>query len=139
MIYEESFGTIPLKKQKDKWITFIIKNKSGNHWGFPKGHANISETPKESAIRELKEETNLNIISYLYESPIIEQYYFERNSNKVTKKVYYYLIEVEGLGKITSKEILEGKWVEITKAKEEITYKESKAIVNQVEIILQNL
>jgi 8-oxo-dGTP pyrophosphatase MutT (NUDIX family) len=139
MIYEESYGTIPLKKQKDKWFTFLIKNKSGNHWGFPKGRANLSETPKKAAERELQEEANLKIIRYLYPNPIIEQYQLVRNSQKITKKVYYYLVEVEGVGKITSDEILDGKWIEITKAKQEVTYEQSKLIANQVEIILKSL
>ncbi len=139
MIYEESYGTIPLKKKKNKWFTFIIKNKSGNHWGFPKGHANISETPKLAAARELKEETNLKIIRYLYQEPIIEQYHFKRNSDEITKKVYYYLVEVEGISKITVDEILDGKWIELTDAKEEITYPQSKAVVTQVEIILERI
>ena len=76
MLYEESFGTIALKKENDIWYTYLIKNKSGNHWGFPKGHANISETKKEAALRELKEETNLKFIKFLVEKPIIEQYSF---------------------------------------------------------------
>jgi ADP-ribose pyrophosphatase YjhB (NUDIX family) len=139
MFYEESYGTVPLKKQDDKWLVFLIKNKSGNHWGFPKGHANISETPKSAAERELKEEAHLEIIRYLYEKPLIEQYYFVRNSEKIAKKVFYYLVEVEGEGKITSKEILEGKWVDIDKAKDEVTYPESKNIANQVENILSRL
>lgn len=137
MIFEESFGTIPLKRQKDKWIVFIIKNRSGNHWGFPKGHANISETSKQAAERELSEEANLKIIRYLSKEPIIEQYHFKKDSDQVTKKVYYYLVEVEGSGKITSDEILDGKWIDITRAKEEVTYPQSKAIANQVEIILE--
>lgn len=134
---EESYGTIPLKKQNDKWFTFIIKNKSGNHWGFPKGHANISETPKQAAERELEEEANLKILRYLLPEPIIEHYVFTRDSNKVTKKVYYYLVEVEGDGKITSDEILDGKWVEITKAKDEVTYPQSKLIATEIEVILE--
>lgn len=139
MIYEESFGTIPLKKQKNKWIVFIIKNKSGRHWGFPKGHANISETPKEAAKRELKEEADLKIIRYLRTDPIIEQYVFERDSKPVTKKVYYYLAEVEGKGRVASDEILDGKWVDIKGAKEEVTYPQSKMIADEVEILLENV
>lgn len=139
MIYEESYGTIPLKKIKNKWFAFIIKNKSGNHWGFPKGHANISETAKHAAERELKEEANLKIVRYLYPEPIIEQYVFKKNADQVTKKVYYYLVEVDGEGKITSDEILDGKWIEISKAKEEVTYPQSKVIANQVEISLERI
>ena len=139
MIYEESFGTIPLNKQTDIWYTFLVKNKSGNHWGFPKGHANPSETQKEAALRELKEETNLSVLKFLSEEPLVEKYSFKRNSNQTTKNVYYYLVEVSYDAKITSDEILDGKWVEISKAKDLITYDASKEIANQVEIFLEKI
>ena len=139
MNYEESFGTIPLNKQNGIWQTFLVKNKSGNHWGFPKGHANLSETQKEAALRELKEETNLSVLRFLSEEPLVEQYSFKRDSNPVAKKVYYYLVEVSFAAKITSDEILDGKWVEISKAKDLITYDASKEIANQVEIFLEKL
>lgn len=139
MLLEESYGIIPLKKQKDIWYTYLVNNKSGNHWGFPKGRANISETQKEAAIRELEEETNLKFIKFLSEKPLLEQYTFERDSKKTAKKVYYYLSLVEGEGSITSDEISDGRWTQISKAKDLITYEASKEIANQVEIILQNL
>jgi len=139
MFYEESFGSIPLKIKNKNWYTFLVKNKSGNHWGFPKGHANLSESEKQTALRELQEETNLKVVKFLVEKPIVEQYIFFRNSEKTAKKVYYFLVEVEGDAKITSDEILEGKWIELTKAKDLITYDASKELVNQVEIILQRL
>ena len=139
MIYEESYGTIPLKRKGDKWKTFLIKNKNGNHWGFPKGHANLSETSKAAAARELKEEANLKIDKYLFEQPIIEEYCFVKNSDRIAKKIYYYIVEVQGEGKITSNEILEGKWVDMDKAKDQITFDESKAVAIRVEMILQKL
>jgi len=139
MLYEESFGTIALKKKKDVFFTYLVKNKSGDHWGFPKGRANISETQKQAALRELEEETNLKFLKFLSEKPLIEQYTFERDSKKTAKKVYYYPILVEGEGQITSDEISDGRWIELSKAKDLITFAASKEIANQVEILLQNL
>ena len=65
----------------------------------------------------------------------MEQYSFNRDSNQTAKKVYYYLVEVSFDAKITSDEILDGKWVEISKAKDLITYTASKEIANQVEAV----
>ena len=31
------------------------------HWSFPKGHMNFSETEEQTSLRELKEETNLEV------------------------------------------------------------------------------
>lgn len=42
----------------------LIKNKRSAHWGFPKGHIEKGETKKQTACREVLEETgiHLNII-----------------------------------------------------------------------------
>ena len=60
MVEEVSFGVIPLMKDNAAWQVFLILHKSGNHWGFPKGHASGNETPQETATRELKRRDRFN-------------------------------------------------------------------------------
>ena len=38
----------------------LIKHNKG-HWAFPKGHVEANETEIETALREIKEETNLEV------------------------------------------------------------------------------
>lgn len=54
---EKSCGTIILNENK---ILLIQQKKSGNY-GFPKGHMKNNETEIETAIRETKEETNIDV------------------------------------------------------------------------------
>ena len=35
------------------------------HWGFVKGHVEDNETEKETALRELKEETGLSKVEFI--------------------------------------------------------------------------
>ena len=133
---EKSFGIIPIKKQKDRWVVFLVKNKSGNHWGFPKGHAESYEGPLQAAQREMKEETNLEIKKLLRSDPFIEIYELERNNKKVLKNIFYYLAEVSGEEKIDNSEILEGIWVNILKVQDLITYPELKNLFKEVETFL---
>ena len=56
MKYEKSCGAIIFDKDK----ILVIQQKEG-HWGFPKGHVEEGETEVETAIREIKEETNLDV------------------------------------------------------------------------------
>lgn len=68
----------------DKKI-LVLKHPEG-HWGFPKGYVeDIDNNTLETAIRELKEETSLNINFIV--NPI--KYYFEETYNN--KRVIYYL------------------------------------------------
>lgn len=139
MKYEESFGVIPLRKTHGIWEVFIIQHNKGHYWGFPKGHAEEDETPIESAFRELKEETNLDPVGCLRTDPFVEQYQFTLRSERVSKRVYYYMAEVTGTVSLQSLEIQDGIWVSIPEAIEKVTHAEGKAILSQVVIILQKI
>ena len=39
----------------------LIKNRRSAHWGFPKGHIEMGETPHQTAIREVLEETGIHV------------------------------------------------------------------------------
>ncbi len=40
---------------------FLIQHVNGKHWGFPKGHPEEGESFEQIAVRELFEETGLQI------------------------------------------------------------------------------
>lgn len=39
----------------------VVKNKNGRHWGFPKGHMEYGESERQTALREVLEETGLKV------------------------------------------------------------------------------
>ncbi len=45
---------------KDRKVVLVQSGKYG-HWSFPKGHMEAGETELETAIREVKEETNIDV------------------------------------------------------------------------------
>lgn len=61
MKFEKSCGAIIVRKNNDTFETLLIKMVKG-HWSFPKGHVENDETEVETALREIKEETNLDVI-----------------------------------------------------------------------------
>ena len=65
MNYEKSCGAVNFKQNNDEIEYLLIFNKKGNakgHWGFAKGHTEDGETEEQTAIREIKEETGLDVI-----------------------------------------------------------------------------
>ena len=56
-----------MKKEKSCGVLVFDDNKilmvhhNLGHWGFPKGHVEEGETEEETAIREVKEETNCDV------------------------------------------------------------------------------
>lgn len=83
MTYEKSCGAIIFN---DKNEVLLIKQNSGN-WGFPKGHMEKGETEVQTAIREIKEETNVDI--KINENYRYELSYLQRED--MTKTVVYFV------------------------------------------------
>ena len=83
MTYEKSCGAIIFN---DKNEVLLIKQNSGN-WCFPKGHMEKGETEVQTAIREIKEETNVDI--KINENYRYELSYLQRED--MTKTVVYFV------------------------------------------------
>jgi len=41
--------------------TVVIRGRQSGKWSFPKGHGSASETPLEACVRELREETGIDL------------------------------------------------------------------------------
>lgn len=136
MMRDYSFGIVPLKREgKDVFILLIFHTK-GKHWSFPKGHKDLNETDLETAKRELKEETGLEVDSLLLDVPYVESYTFYKFHEKVHKTVSYYPALVTGELCLQPEEILDAKWVPIEEAIHYLTFKETKDICLQVSKLL---
>lgn len=132
MKYEESFGVIPLRKNHGHWEVFLIQHAKGHYWGFPKGHAEVGETPQQAAFRELKEETNLDCVRCLQDEPFKEAYQFVVRGERISKSVWYFPVEAEGVIQLQSQEIQDGAWLKLPDAKARLTHAEGKAILEQI-------
>lgn len=138
MKQDESFGIIPLRNKTGEWEVFLVQHKHARYWGFPKGHAETGETRQQAAIRELKEETNLDIVRFLKEDPLTEQYRFTHGHRFIVKQVFYYIAEVSGKVILQKKEIEGGLWLNMTEALAQVTHPEGKAIIGIVSRFLQD-
>lgn len=60
-LYEKSCGAVVCAKYRNDVKILLVKNHNGKYWSFPKGHIEIGENEKQTAIREIKEETDIDI------------------------------------------------------------------------------
>ena len=124
MKYEKSCGAIVVEDGK----VLLVKHNAG-HWDFPKGHVEEGETEFETAIREVKEETNIDI-KIEKENKYISEYSPKEN---VMKTVIYFIGEkVGGEDKPQIEEVSDVEWIDVNKAVERITHQRSKEIMMQV-------
>lgn len=136
MQHVSSYGIIPLQKIEGEWFVFLISHQSASHWSFPKGHGEPGESPKEAAIRELKEETGLSVVKFLTDTPLIESYQFYTKGERVYKTVSYFLAAVEGEVALQVEEIAEGKWVKFADAEKFVTFSEAKSLCTKAKKLL---
>lgn len=60
MIVEKSCGAVVFTRE-DKEIKFLIIKSPEGFYGFPKGHMEDNESETETALREIKEETGVDV------------------------------------------------------------------------------
>ena len=124
MIKEKSCGAIVYRKNNK--IEFLLLKHNAGHYTFPKGHVENNETEEETAIREIKEETNIEVkldTNFRY----IVTYSPKPN---VTKDVIYFIAEkTNGIETPQETEIELLKWAEKEEALNLITYDNDKQVL----------
>ena len=117
---EKSCGAIIFNEDK----VLVVKQTSG-FYGFPKGHVEIGETEKETAIREVKEETGLDI-KIISDKRYTQSYIVKEN---VHKDVVFFIAKLENNNeKRQVEEIEEILWIDINEVEKILTYDSLKEL-----------
>ncbi len=94
MPVEKVYGIIIVFKDKNENKFLLLQNVDKNNkgsWSFPKGHVEDGESPKETALRELKEETGINKVKFI-EAPLIHEEYKIKRKGIIFLKINEYFI-----------------------------------------------
>jgi bis(5'-nucleosidyl)-tetraphosphatase len=129
MKQEKSCGAIVYRHVSEKTQLLLIKHRFSGHWSFPKGHVEEGEHENETALREVKEETGLDILLQKGFRESVEYC----PSPDVKKQVVYFLGVPSGgaLCKQDS-EVSDIRWLEIGRAQREVTFNNDKMLIRKV-------
>lgn len=126
MKLEKSCGSVILRRENDTFLTLLVQNKNGGHWAFPKGHVEGDETEKETAIREVLEETGLTICINTDFRFVIQ--YSPRQG--VIKDVVYFLSVVNSAEVRRQVEEIDAIcWVDLSLAESKVTFGQDKKVI----------
>lgn len=126
---EKSCGVILFKRGK-KTLFLLLRYLPG-HWGFARGHSEEGETEKETAIREVKEETGIKSIRLLKGFREGVQFSFRRKGKNVQKQVVFFLGEAPKRAVKLSGEHLEYIWLTYREAMNKLTYGNARRILKR--------
>ena len=123
---EKSAGAIIFRKTPSG-IKYLLLFGDKIGWGFPKGHIDPGETPKETAMREIKEETGITIEKFIPNFEVYTQYKITHDFSKtpplelpkekhINKVCVFYLSEVKSKEVTISHEHEKYAWVTYKKA-----------------------
>jgi len=142
---EKSCGAIVFRREdgKIKYLTIRhIKRKGhpwrppeGGHWDFPKGHVEGKETEKETAEREIFEESGLKV-KFIDGFRETIQYI---SAKKMLKTVVFFLAEAES-GEVTLGEDEHDayEWLEYEDMLKKLTYDKPKMVLKKAHEFLES-
>ena len=127
MQYEKSCGALVLRRDEGgKMYILMIRHKAGGHRSFPKGHMERGETEYMTAVREVFEETAVQI---RLASGFRETVHYHPMPG-VSKEVVYFLTETSQKEiKAREGEIAEVEWVPLDSAEAALTYENDKTVL----------
>lgn len=131
---EKSCGAIVFKYENGRLMILTLRHKHGGHWSFPKGHVENGETEVQTALREVKEETDLDI-------ELLQgfRHTVEYSPKPGVKKLVVYFLGRAGANAVAVKqeaEIGELKWVEWDEAFRIVSFKNDRELLSEVREML---
>ncbi len=138
-VQEISAGGLVVDQLDDASVAAIIgrvDRRGRLEWVLPKGHVEPGETPEQTAVREVHEETGLQsrVISTLGDI----DYWFVADERRIHKTVHHYLLEATGgrLGTVDA-EVSEVAWVPIADLTGRLRYASERRLLDRLSALLR--
>ena len=127
-----SAGGVIFRKENTAIEIALIATKNKTVWTLPKGLIDRGESPKTTAVREVREETGLTgrIIATLGDKSY--WFYLKEENAKCKKKVTYFLLEyISGSIDDYCWEVDEARWFNIKDAAKLVSYRSDREMLEK--------
>ena len=128
---EKSCGAVIYRDKGSTRQILLIRHKNSIYWTFPKGHMERGENEHQTALREIKEETGLDVV---FLNGFRESLQYNPKPN-VDKEVVYFLAKSKTSENVHSDVIIsndvvidEAKWVDIEKVPQILSFQNYRSL-----------
>lgn len=119
MTKEKSCGAVIFRKHQDRYQFVLIQQRHGLHFGFPKGHVEKNESEQMTALREVKEETGLDVKLFDH---IKEKTTYTPKKGVIKDVIYFFAKAVNDEFKPQEEEVAAIHWIDASKVMDYLTY-----------------
>ncbi len=129
MLNEKSCGAVVFAKESD--TKYLLLQYEAGHWDFVKGNVEQGENEKETAVRELGEETGITNAKFVdgYREKI--GYFYKRQGATVYKEVVFFLMESPTKDVKLSFEHIGFSWLTYEAAMDKLTFKNARDVLQK--------
>lgn len=131
---EKSCGAVLLRRECDELEVLLVRHRNGSHWSFPKGHMEAGERERQTALREIREETGL-------EARLLPEFRMQvaySPKSGVWKQVVYFAgLPAGGILQPQEEEIRDLLWISSKEAMKMVTYENDRQVLSEALAFVQ--
>lgn len=115
-------AVVYFKDEQQERLEYLVLHYGSSHWDFPKGKLEPGESDEMAAIREIKEETGLDVeLDKGFEHRLFYRFR-SREGELVSKQVTFFVAQSKTKEVVLSEEHSDFKWLTYEEARRILTY-----------------
>ncbi len=127
---ERSCGAVVFRREPARAL-FLLLHYGAGHWDFAKGQVEPNESERNTALRELKEETGITETRFIEGFREEISYFYRRRGRLIHKRVIFFLIEALTGNVRLSYEHIGYEWLGFDEAMERLTFRTAKNVLRK--------
>jgi bis(5'-nucleosidyl)-tetraphosphatase len=116
---------------------YLLLHYTAGHWDFPKGNIELGEEERQTAVREIMEETGISDVSFIEGFQHVVSYRYRKGRRVVSKEVVFFLAQTGTKDVVISHEHIGYAWRKYDDAVKQLTFKNARNLLAAASAFMQ--